>query len=227
MTKKTLSTFAQIRALTPKQSLAFSVTVLSRMIPHVALYDELNQSSNSELVLTGGAEPELGSLTQKVLGLIWDYLGNPKHKFNFGVQLEKIEIATPDVSEDTPFGVLPAMDACIGLSAILRLLQQEQDDAAVMVSKLAQGGVEAMLLATEFAEDNAKIAAIEDEETKDNAYFALSKQLKVHPLMVFEIAFQNEVLQFVNTQKLNENCVVELQRLVQETGITTLGIELE
>jgi uncharacterized protein YjaG (DUF416 family) len=227
VTKPTLSTFAQIRALSPKQSLAFSVTVLSRMIPHVALYDELNQASTSELALTGTGDFAVGPLADKVLGLVWDYLGNPKNKFNFGVQLEKIEVATPDVTDSTPFGVLPAMDACIGLSALLRLLQQEQDDAAVMISKLAQGGVEAMLLATEFAIDNEKIAAIDDEESKDNAYFTLSKKLKAHPLMEFEIAFQREVLQYVNTHKLNEQSVKELQQMVQETGITTLGIELE
>jgi uncharacterized protein YjaG (DUF416 family) len=227
VTKPTLSTFAQIRALSPKQSLAFSVTLLSRMIPHVALYDELNQEVTSELALTGVAKVEVGPLADKVLGLVWDYLANPKNKFNFGVQLEKIEMATPDVTDNTPFGVLPAMDACIGLSALLRLLQQEQDDAAVMISKLAQGGIEAMLLATEFAEENAQIAAIEDEESKDNAYFAVSKKLKAHPLMEFEIAFQNEILQYVHTHKLNEQSVKDLQQLVQETGITTLGIELE
>lgn len=227
MTKPTLSTFAQIRSLSPKQSLAFSVTVLSRMIPHVALYDELNQELTSELALTGATDNAVGPLVKKVLGLVWDYLGNPKNKFNFGVQLEKIEVATPDVTEHTPFGVLPAMDACIGLSALLRLLQQEQDDAAVMISKLAQGGVEAMLLATEFADDNAEITTIDDEEAKDNAYFAISKQLKSHPLMEFEIAFQQEVLQYVQTHKLNEQSVKELQQLVKDTGITTLGIELE
>lgn len=227
MTKPTLSTFAQIRSLSPKQSLAFSVTVLSRMIPHVALYDELNQEVTSELALTGATDNAVGPLVNKVLGLVWDYLGNPKNKFNFGVQLEKIEVATPDVTDNTPFGVLPAMDACIGLSALLRLLQQEQDDAAVMISKLAQGGVEAMLLATEFADDNAEITKIDDEEVKDNAYFAISKQLKSHPLMEFEIAFQQEVLQYVQTHKLNEQSVKELQQLVKDTGITTLGIELE
>jgi hypothetical protein len=45
--------------------------------------------------------------------------------------------------------------------------------------------------------------------------------------MEFEIAFQREVLQYVNTHKLNEQSVKELQQMVQETGITTLGIELE
>ena len=41
MPKSPLSTFAQIRALSAKQSLAFSVAVLTRMVPHVVLYDEL------------------------------------------------------------------------------------------------------------------------------------------------------------------------------------------
>jgi uncharacterized protein YjaG (DUF416 family) len=224
--KSPLSTFAQIRALSAKQSLAFSVAVLTRMVPHVVIYDELIAPAENAALAEAPVSNELGPLAHKVLGLLWDYLINHKAKFNYGVQLEKIESMTPDIGPDTPFGVLPAMDACIGLASVLRLIQHEQDDAAVIISKLAQGGIEAMLLATEFSEQNDRVLAIDDPEAQDNAHFALSKALKAHPLMEFEIQYQQHVLEYVTTHSLDAAGMKALYDMTQETGITTLGIEL-
>ena len=226
MNKPTLSTFAQIRDLKPWQGLAFSLAVLSRMVPHVQLYQELQSEqmvTNAEL-----AEPvDLGQLTHKVLGLLWANLANPKATFNYAVQLEKIESATPDMTADTPFGVFPAMDACLGLSSVLRMLKNEQDDAPVMVSKLAQGGIEAMLLETELAEQQMTVENIADEEERDGAYKAMSHSIKHHPLMEFEVAFQQHVITLVTTHKRNAQLDTLLHECIAETGITTLGIELE
>ena len=225
MPKSPLSTFAQIRALTSKQSLAFSVAVLTRMVPHVVLYDELCAPEVNSALAEAPVSNELGTLAHKILGLLWDYLINHKAKFNYGVQLEKIESMTPDIGPDTPFGVLPAMDACIGLAAVLRLIQHEQDDAAVMVSKLAQGGIEAMLLATEFSEENAAVLAPADPEAKDNAQFDLSQTLKGHLLMESEMQYQQSLLEYVTNHSLNAAGMKSVYHPTKTTGSTTLGIE--
>lgn len=72
MPKSPLSTFAQIRALSAKQSLAFSVAVLTRMVPHVVLYDELIAPAENAALAEAPVSNELGPLAHKVLGLLWD-----------------------------------------------------------------------------------------------------------------------------------------------------------
>ena len=225
MTQK-LSTFQQIRELKPWSAQAFCLAILARMVPHFALYQTAQDSAVNE----HGDEVDAG-LAEHILNLLWLHLADPKNKFNIGVQLEKIEAATPDMQEGDAFGVLPAMDACLGLAAVLRMLQNEQMDAPVMVSKLAQGGVEAYLLATDFVAAQAHLESLTDLEAYDKALRQLNSELKAHPLMAFEVNFQQEILRFLadtNSGKMGDKGVFvkQLKALVNETEITTIGIEL-
>lgn len=222
---KKLSTFQQLRELKPWAAQAFCLAVLARMVPHFTLFQEAQQqapSEHDEIV-----DPHIAD---HVLSLLWSHLSDPKQKFNIGVQLEKIEAATPDYHYGDGFGALPAMDACLGLAAVLRLLQQEQLDAAVVVAKLAQGGVEAYLLMTEFASQQATLETLTDE-AYDQALRDLNTALKAHPLMQFEVSYQQDlisVLASANSGKLPDRVafVKRLQALVAETEMSTLGIEL-
>lgn len=212
---KKLSTFQRIRELKPNQSIYFAATILSRMTPHYTMYMQAIDNA------------EQAPIAEHIMGLIWQRLSDPKQTFNLGVQIEKVEEALPDPSVTEEFGALPAIDAGLGLVAIMRFWQQSQDDAAVMVAKLAQGGVEAMLLATDFATDFAEVQSLDDEEAFDIANRKLNQELKNHPLMAFETQWQNEVLDYIaSTKSKNKQLVSELQALAKDTGITTLGIEL-
>jgi uncharacterized protein YjaG (DUF416 family) len=225
MTQK-LSTFQQIRELKPWSAQAFCLAILARMVPHFAMY----QTAQDSVVNEYGDEIDAG-LAEHVLNLLWLHLAEPKNKFNIGVQLEKIEAATPDMHEGDAFGVLPAMDACLGLAAVLRMLQNEQMDAPVMVSKLAQGGVEAYLLATDFVTEQTYLESLTDPEEYDIALRKLNNELKAHPLMAFEVNFQQEILRVLadsNSGRMGDRSVFvkKLKALVRDTEITTLGIEL-
>lgn len=225
MTQK-LSTFQKIRELKPWSAQAFCLSVLARMVPHFAMY----QNAQDSVLNEHGDEIDAG-LAEHILDLLWLHLADPKNKFNIGVQLEKIESATPDMHEGDAFGVLPAMDACLGLAAVLRMLKNEQMDAPVMVSKLAQGGVEAYLLATEFVEEQNHLESLDDAEQYDVALRHLNRALKAHPLMLFEVNFQQEVLSIladIKSGKMNDKGVFikKLKALVHGTEITTLGIAL-
>lgn len=191
MTTK-LSTFAQVRALEGADAIAFSAALLQRMVPNYQLFCELTEF----------AEPDTLS---KCLGLIWESLCSPKSKINFATQLEKVEEATPDVSDYDSFGVYPALDAAIAMSSAINLIMKVDPHGAVVVSKLSQGSVEAYLLAS-------------GEATEDD--------VKVHPLMQFEIAIQQELLDAVTTKAPMTQKVSKLKTIAASEGISNIGLEI-
>ena len=191
MTTK-LSTFAQVRALEGADAIAFSAALLQRMVPNYQLFCELTEF----------AEPD--TLT-KCLDLIWESLCSPKSKINFATQLEKVEEATPDVSDYDSFGVYPALDAAIAMSSAINLIMKVDPHGAVVVSKLSQGSVEAYLLAS-------------GEATEDD--------VKVHPLMQFEIAIQQELLDAVTTKAPMTQKVSKLKTIAASEGISNIGLEI-
>ncbi|MCP4864069.1 MAG: YjaG family protein [Pseudomonadota bacterium] len=187
-----LSTFAQVRALEGADAIAFSAALLQRMVPNYQLFCELTEF----------AEPD--TLT-KCLDLIWESLCSPKSKINFATQLEKVEEATPDVSDYDSFGVYPALDAAIAMSSAINLIMKVDPHGAVVVSKLSQGSVEAYLLAS-------------GEATEDD--------VKTHPLMQFEIAIQQELLDAVTTKAPMTQKVAKLKSIAASEGISNIGLEI-
>ena len=191
MTNK-LSTFAQVRALEGADAIAFSAALLHRMVPNYQLFCELTEF----------AEPDTLS---KCLALIWESLSSPKSKINFATQLEKVEEATPDVGDFDSFGVYPALDAAIAMSAAINLIMKVDPHGAVIVSKLSQGSVEAYLLAT-------------GEATEDD--------VKQHPLMQFEIAIQQELLDAVTSKAPVTQKITRLKSIAQSEGISNIGLDI-
>ena len=191
MTTK-LSTFAQVRALEGADAIAFSAALLQRMVPNYQLFCELTEF----------AEPDTLS---KCLDLIWESLCSLKSKINFATQLEKVEEATPDVSDYDSFGVYPALDAAIAMSSAINLIMKVDPHGAVVVSKLSQGSVEAYLLAS-------------GEATEDD--------VKMHPLMQFEIAIQQELLNAVTTKAPITQKVAKLKTIAASEGISNIGLDI-
>ncbi|MEC9259708.1 MAG: YjaG family protein [Pseudomonadota bacterium] len=187
-----LSTFAQVRALEGADAVAFSAALLQRMVPNYQLFCELTEF----------AEPDTLS---KCLDLIWESLCSPKSKINFATQLEKVEEATPDVSDYDSFGVYPALDAAIAMSSAINLIMKVDPHGAVVVSKLSQGSVEAYLLAS-------------GEATEDD--------VKTHPLMQFEIAIQQELLDAVTTKAPMTQKVSKLKTIAASEGISNIGLDI-
>lgn len=143
---------------------------------------------------------------RKTLDLVWEWLATPKAKINYAVQQERIEQATPDAQEFDNFGVFPAIDAAISLSSTIMLMAGDEPQGAVVASKLSQGGVEAFVEAT--AE-----TALTDQE------------IKQHPLMQWEITFQQELLDLVQTLKPAAQSVNTLRELASQDGVSNIGIE--
>ena len=192
--KKKLNIFQQVRELEGWHAVAFSATLLERMLPNYVLFCEATEF----------ADP---AQYRNSLNSIWEWLAVPKAKINFSVQLEKVEDAVPDAVDFDNYGVYPAIDMAMSLSATILLIQGEDPQGAVVVSKLSQGGVEAF------------IEASTEEDISD-------VDIKQHPLMQWEIETQQELLIFLSTCAKNSESCKHLKQLATAEGMSNIGLEI-
>lgn len=153
--------------------------------------------------VTDTGEPEQ---FRNTLNSVWEWLSVPKAKINFSVQLEKIEDATPDANDFDGYGVFPAIDAAISMSSVLSLILGDDPQGAVVVSKLSQGCVESFVEAT-------------SEEELDSA------EIKEHPLMQWEIGFQQALLDVLERVSKSKDAAAQLKGMATEDGVSNIGIE--
>lgn len=189
-----LNTFQRVRELKGWHAVAFAATMVQRMQPNYQLFCE-------------ASDYEGASQFHKSMDVIWQWLNGAKSKTNFALQLDKVEEVTPDPAEFDNYGVYPAMDAAISLAATLSLIMAEEEQGAVMVSKLSQGTVEAFIDAT-------------SEQPLD------ANQIKHHGLMMWEVEFQTGLLDLLATLKPGAASVKTLKALALDEGISNIGIEV-
>lgn len=191
MTKK-LDIFSQVRALEGWQSVAFSAALLERMLPNYQLFCEVNAFEGY-------------STLRNCLDVVWRWLLDPKQKVNFAVQLENVELHTPDPQHFDAWGVYPAVDAAIGLAACLQLILGEDPQGAVVVSKLSQGSVEAFLFASNQADENT---------------------VKQHPLMQYEVTLQQSMLSLITEMPIKKALLPALKNAALEESMSNIGLEI-
>ena len=191
-----LNLFQQVRELKGWQAVAYAATLVERMLPNYQLFCEVTEFSD-------------GKQFRNTLNGIWEWLAVPKSKINFDVQAEKVEQDTPDPDNFDHFGVYPALDVAMSIAAIIALIQEQDLQGAVVVSKLSQGSVEAFIDATK-----------ESEEELSN------QEIRQHPLMQWELEFQQELLEAVSESKSKPEKVKELKTIAKAEGISNIGIEI-
>ncbi|MEO9944315.1 MAG: YjaG family protein [Paraglaciecola sp.] len=191
---KKLNIFQQVRELEGWYAIAFSATLLERMLPNYILFCETTEF----------ADP---TQYRNSLNTVWEWLATPKAKINFAAQLEKIEEAVPDASDFDNYGVYPAIDVAMSMSATIMLIQGEDPQGAVVVSKLSQGGVEAF------------IEASSDETVTPS-------DIKQHPLMLWEIETQKELLAMLSNCPKNAASCKKLRALATSEGMSNIGLEI-
>ncbi len=143
---------------------------------------------------------------RKTLNSIWEYLSTPKARINFAVQLEKVEVLIPDPADFDTYGVYPAVDVGMSMAACINLIRGDDPQGAVVVAKLSQGSVEAF------------IEAMAEKQTDPAA-------VKGHPLMQWEIEFQQALLSRLAEQKPGRELAKLLREMALEEGVSNLGIE--
>lgn len=192
---KKLNLFQQVRELEDWRAVAFAVTLLERMLPNYQLFCETTDFADSKVL-------------RNLLDNLWEWLAQPKTKLNFAVRLENVEEITPDTNSFENYGVYPALDCTMSFAATLHLLMGEDQQGAVVVSKLSQGTVEAFIEVT--SEDDLS-----------------NEQIRNHPLMQWEISLQAELLDLLTTGPRDKAFINQLRKLAIEEGISNIGIEIE
>ncbi|WP_026376487.1 YjaG family protein [Aestuariibacter salexigens] len=193
--KNRLTIFQQVRELQDWRAVAFCATLLERMLPNYALFCDITDTGDAKCLRT-------------CTDLVWEWLHTPGAKINLPVQLEKVELAIPDASDHDTFGVYPAIDTGMSMSATLLLLQGEDPQGAVVVSKLSQGSVEAFI---EFSAEG---------ELSD-------ADVKSHPLMQWEIAFQSELLNSLKDMRREKASILSLKAMATAEKMSNIGLEME
>lgn len=192
--KNKLNTFQNVRELPPWKALAFGCALVERMLPNYQLFCDTTEFAKSDNM-------------SNLLSILWTSVIDPKTKVNIPVQLENLNEITPDPQQFDTYGVYPALDCAMAITALFNLLSKEDEQGAVVVSKLSQGTVEAFIDMT-------------------NEQELQSEAIKAHPLMAWEVATQQEILTYLRTAKRSKDTVKTLQAMVKEEGISNIGIEI-
>lgn len=191
-----LNTFQQVRELSNWRALAFATALVERMLPNYQLFCEATEFSDAK------------DMTNLV-DVLWDLVKNPKTKVNVPVQLEKIELATPDINQFDGYGVFPALDFAVSIEAAFNLVNGEDPQGAVVISKVSQGCVESFIDVTSEEEPN-------------------NEMIKSHPMMIREIEFQQALLQKLTSMPTRDKDVLAALRLfVMQDGLSNIGIGLD
>lgn len=143
---------------------------------------------------------------KNLVNLLWEVSTHRAMKLNAEAQGEKLEEITPNIDDFDNVGVYAALDFCMACSAALQLIANEEPQAAVMVAKLSQGTVERY------------IGVLENEELT-------GVDLKNHPLMEFELASLQSLLEVCEQRKLSADDIKQLRQDIIAQGVSSLGIE--
>lgn len=191
-----MTTQLSFSALSLWQQQAFSAAMVERMFPNYQLFSQ---------------SFDFGDFTvlRNQLDLVWQKLGPSQLKINIEVQLEKLEENIPDVEDFDSFGVFPALDACMALSALLQSISDREVDGVEHVSQLSINSV------------GAYVELMLDQSCED-----IEKAIAEHPLMQWEIETQQELYWLVMKEPESPKTIKAIKDLVLSEGISNLGIEI-
>jgi len=200
------------------QQIAFSAALLERMLPNYQMFSEAADFGNAKVL-------------RNQLDIIWQWLNNSSTvKINIDAQLLKLEPETPDPENFDFFGVFPALDACMALTALWQLMQNKplkKDKVSEVdledvksISRLSYNSVSyyVELLLIDESDDEA---AAEDEE-----FTITTQQLNEHPLMQWEKDTQNELFDFLKFAASDKRTCQLAKKMSLSEGLSNLGIEI-
>ncbi|OCG58534.1 YjaG family protein [Gilliamella sp. Fer4-1] len=187
----------RLAKLAPWQQRLFMVCLCERMYPNLVFYC---QQQHTE---------EVAKSYKKILDLVWESLLVEEVKINFDLQLEKLEAIIPTVTDDSPYMIYPAIDACQALGEVLHsYLSGEMADHTAKVSSIS---------ATTIAEF---------EMTKTNVNFSPDAQQTL-PSVIDEFDLQWEILRLLRDEN-NEmiELIKGLKDEIRASGVSNIGVFL-
>lgn len=185
-------------SLSQWQQIAFSASLLERMLPNYKLFSEATEFGQF-------------SVLRNQLDLVWQWLDkNNRCKINYEAQLAKLEPQIPEPENFDFFGVYPALDTCMAMVSLFQIMQDKSSDGCEYVSKLSENSV------VKYVE-----LSLEQEQASVS-----TEQVESHPLMEWERATQEELFNYINIAQENKKSCMHAKGLVLEEGLSNLGIEI-
>ncbi|WP_298775907.1 YjaG family protein [uncultured Shewanella sp.] len=199
MTEK-MGFFKRLKALELPQKKLFAIALCQRMFPNYQLFSDISKFGDPQVLDT-------------LLNLLWQSMYDTKLKLNIDLQLEKLEVNTPEPEDFDMYGVYPAMDAAVALTSLLSAMQSKVEDDIVNVSKLSSSTVANYIEAT-CDIDFDKASALDD-------------YIFAHEVMQEEKEMQNTLLDIIEAQvKITPNFIKDLRRDIVAVGISNIGISI-
>ncbi|TYK66611.1 YjaG family protein [Colwellia echini] len=201
------------------QQIAFSAALLERMLPNYQMFSEASDFGDAKVL-------------RNQLDIIWQWLANRNTvKINIDAQLLKLEPQTPDPEAFDSFGVFPALDACMALTALWQLMQSKAPkkskpadidiDDIKSISRLSFNSVSyyvELLLLDELYEAKA----VDDTEE----IIISEAQMNEHPLIQWEKDTQNELFDFLKFAAEDKKSCSLAKNMSLSEGLSSLGIEI-
>lgn len=187
----------RIKKLASWQQRLFMLCLCERMCPNFVVYAKQQQN-----------EEEAKSY-KKILDLMWESLLVENVKINFDLQLEKLEVIIPIITNDSPYIIYPAIDACQALSEVLHsYLTGEVSEHTATVSSISATTV------AEFEMTKSNIALSENEQ-------------QTLLCVIEEFDFQWEIFHLLrdkNNEKID--LIKGLKADIRDYGISNIGVFL-
>ncbi|MWP60950.1 YjaG family protein [Gilliamella sp. Pas-s25] len=187
----------RVEKLPQWQQRLFMVCLCERMYPNFVFYCQ--QQKNEE---------DANSY-KKILDLVWETLLVEDVKINFDLQLEKLEAIIPTVTDNSPYMVYPAIDACQALGEVLH-----------------------SYLSGEMAEHTAKVSSIsattiaEFEMTKTNVNLSQDAQQTL-PSVIDEFDLQWEILRLLRDENNEMIALIKgLKDEIRASRVSNIGVFL-
>ncbi|GAA0812622.1 YjaG family protein [Colwellia asteriadis] len=194
------------------QQITFSAALLERMLPNYQMFSESADFGDAKLL-------------RNQLDIIWQWLGDSRTvKINADAQLTKLESQTPDPEAFDFFGVFPALDTCMALTALWQLMQIKP----AKKGKIDPSDLEDVQSISRLSHNSVSyyVELLLIEELDDEAEIS-QEQINEHPLMQWEIATQNELFDFLQFAAIDKRTCQLAKKMVLSEGMSNLGIEIE
>ncbi|OCG77795.1 YjaG family protein [Gilliamella sp. Occ4-3] len=180
----------------------FMVCLCERMYPNFVFYCQQQHCYQQQ-------NEDDAKNYKKILDLVWESLLVEDVKINFDLQLEKLELIIPTVTDDSPYMVYPAIDACHALGEVLH-----------------------SYLSGEIAEHTAKVSSIsattiaEFEMTRTNVTLSEDEQQTL-PSVIDEFDLQWEIFRLLREENNEMNELIKgLKDEIRAAGTSNIGVFL-
>ncbi|MDF7666403.1 DUF416 family protein [Orbaceae bacterium ESL0727] len=186
----------RVAKLAEWQQRLFMACLCERMYPNFAFYCQQVNSDNMQAY-------------RKILDLVWESLLVKEAKINFDLQLEKLEAIIPIITEESPYLIYPAIDACEALGEVLHsYLSNDIDEHSAQVSSISAMTIAEMIM------------------TQQNKLLTIDEQMQLAEV-IEEFDLQWEIFRTIRDEsEYNRDIIKGLRDDIKDAKVSNIGVFL-